>query len=351
MHPRAVDWSLFLLVAFEFCSGLGSFLIGRSEGQLVFVSHSVIGLSIIPLLFWKLYRVRRRVTVLQRWQPATLVSILTALAVVATIGTGIYWVMAQRPIAYPNGMILHTTAAIVLVLCYLWHLWLRFKPLQREYVQNRRTALRFVSLFAVGGMLWGVQEGANRRFDLPGVRRRFTGSRSSGEGQGNLAFPVTMWLFDNPRPIDRESWRLQINGAVAMPITFRYADLANLPQERQEVTIDCTGGWFSTQFWTGVCVGDLLGRVEPLPDARFVRFTSITGYRWSLPLADAHEALLATHVGGEALYHGHGAPLRLVAPGRRGFQWVKWVTAVEVLTTPDRGQWTAIFLSGVQRNV
>ncbi|MCB0086120.1 MAG: molybdopterin-dependent oxidoreductase, partial [Caldilineaceae bacterium] len=113
------------------------------------------------------------------------------------------------------------------------------------------------------------------------------------------------------------------------------------------VTIDCTGGWFATQAWTGIRVGDLLDQVEPTAQARFVRFTSVTGYRWSLPIAEARQALLATHVGGERLNHGHGAPLRLVAPGRRGFQWVKWVTAVEVLTEPDRGQWAAIFWSGV----
>jgi DMSO/TMAO reductase YedYZ molybdopterin-dependent catalytic subunit len=64
-----------------------------------------------------------------------------------------------------------------------------------------------------------------------------------------------------------------------------------------------------------------------------------------LPLAEARQALLALQVGDELRDHGHGAPLRLVAPGRRGFQWVKWVTQIEVLTKPDLGQWAAIFLS------
>ncbi|WP_367281021.1 molybdopterin-dependent oxidoreductase, partial [Thermoflexus sp.] len=41
-------------------------------------------------------------------------------------------------------------------------------------------------------------------------------------------------------------------------------------------------------------------------------------------------------------------PMRLVAPGRRGFQWVKWVVEVEVLSAPDPGQWIAIFLSGLR---
>ena len=43
--------------------------------------------------------------------------------------------------------------------------------------------------------------------------------------------------------------------------------------------------------------------------------------------------LLATTVGDETLSHRHGFPLRLVAPSRRGYQWVKWVTTLEVNDT------------------
>lgn len=347
MHPRAVDWSLFLLVAFEFCTGLGSFLIGRPEGQAIFVIHSIVGLSIILLLVWKFRRVTRRVIEPRRWQPVTVVSVLTGLAVLATIGTGLFWVTAQRPIDYPNGMILHTTAAIVLVICYLWHLWLRFKPLRRRHIQSRRTALRFLSLFAVGGALWIGQEVANRSLSLPGAQRRFTGSRNAGPGEGNHTFPVTMWMFDRPTPVDNTLWQLEVTGAVTTLVRLRYPDLADLPQSTQTVTIDCTGGWYSTQTWTGINVGELLILAQPTEDVRFVRFRSTTGYRWSLPLDEARNTLLATHVGDEPLSHGHGAPVRLVASGRRGFQWVKWVTAVEVLTARDHGQWAAIFLSGV----
>jgi DMSO/TMAO reductase YedYZ molybdopterin-dependent catalytic subunit len=64
---------------------------------------------------------------------------------------------------------------------------------------------------------------------------------------------------------------------------------------------------------------------------------SRTGYRWSFGLGDADALLLATHVGGEPLAHGHGAPCRLVAPGRRGFEWVKWVERIEVHDDLDPG--------------
>ena len=44
--------------------------------------------------------------------------------------------------------------------------------------------------------------------------------------------------------------------------------------------------------------------------------------------------MIATHLDGVPLAAGNGAPARLVAPGRRGFWWVKWVTAVEPSTRP-----------------
>lgn len=103
----------------------------------------------------------------------------------------------------------------------------------------------------------------------------------------------------------------------------------------------------TTQRWQGVRVERLLAEARPNAGAVAVSFKSLTGYRWSLPLSEAYGALLATHVGSTRLTHGHGAPIRLVALGRRGFQSVKWVTEIEVLTQPDRDQWQTIFLSGL----
>jgi DMSO/TMAO reductase YedYZ molybdopterin-dependent catalytic subunit len=44
--------------------------------------------------------------------------------------------------------------------------------------------------------------------------------------------------------------------------------------------------------------------------------------------------MLATHLDGAPIAPGNGAPVRLVAAGRRGFWWVKWVTSVRPSSRP-----------------
>lgn len=81
-------------------------------------------------------------------------------------------------------------------------------------------------------------------------------------------------------------------------------------------------------------VADLLQMAEVSSRAASVTFKSLTGYYRRFSLDEARRYLLATHVGGTMLSHGHGFPARLVAPGKRGFEWVKWVELIEVNETP-----------------
>ncbi|MDP9374220.1 MAG: molybdopterin-dependent oxidoreductase, partial [Chloroflexota bacterium] len=164
-------------------------------------------------------------------------------------------------------------------------------------------------------------------------RRRFTGSREADWGAPN-AFFVTQFLTDdpgdnNPAPIAPEAWSLRVTGRVERPLTLRYGDV--LGDSAVTATVDCTGGVYATREWRGAPVGQILDAAGIAPRATLVWFVSRTGYRWPLPLEEARRALLATHVGGEPLSHEHGFPLRLVAPERRGFQWIKWLDAIEVL--------------------
>src|SRR4029453_1527821 len=100
--------------------------------------------------------------------------------------------------------------------------------------------------------------------------------------------------------------------------------------DRVEAVLDCTGGWYARATWEGV----RLDRLLPPDAAGSLVVASATGYRRRLPLADARTLLLATRLDGRPLSAGHGFPARLVAPGRRGFWWVKWVTSIEPRPAP-----------------
>jgi DMSO/TMAO reductase YedYZ molybdopterin-dependent catalytic subunit len=342
--PRAVDWSIFAVVVLAAGSGVFSFLGVRPVWMPVFWFHRAVGLSLIALLGFKLARVRYRLTDSSRWQPSTVLSVLTLLTAAATITTGVVWVFGFTPeIPHFHFLSVHVGFGLLLVVLMVAHQRTRFRPPRRVDFDRRRTTLQYSALLVGGALTYRGQQLLNSAFGTPGADRRLTGSERK-DGSGNGSFPPTSWVADSPDPVNTESYELTVDGAVDSPLALSYEKLDS--DSSAEVLLDCTSGWYTEQEWRGVAVDDLLSRVSPTGEATHVRFVSVTGYRWSLPIEEARDAMLATHVGGERLSHGHGRPLRLVAPGRRGFQWVKWIERAEVRTRGDPAQWLATLISG-----
>jgi DMSO/TMAO reductase YedYZ molybdopterin-dependent catalytic subunit len=332
--PRGTDWGLALLVALGLSSGLATWFAGSPGGAWVFAAHALAGFALALLLVFKLRRVVPRIGARARRDPRTLRGLLALGLVLTVLVSGAVWSSAGRVlVAGYTVLFWHAAFGAVLAVVVLAHARVRAKPARRRDLIDRRQLLTAAALGAASLAAWQVQRPVQRALGLPGARRRFTGSYEAGSFRGN-AFPVTSWVADRPRPID-DGYRLAVVGLVRRPLAIAAVDLAR--GDTLTATLDCTGGFFSTQHWRGVALGRLLDEAGVEPGARHVRVISRTGYRWSFGLADARGLLLATHVGEEPLAHGHGAPCRLVAPGRRGFQWVKWVERIEVHEDPDPG--------------
>jgi uncharacterized membrane protein YozB (DUF420 family) len=340
--PRLVDWTILAAVTLALVTGLGSLLVGESSGAWVFVLHGAGALTLVVLLFFKFRRVRHRVT--GRWTATIALSVLLGIVTLGALTTGVAWVLGMHLDLWGWTLLsLHIGLGLLVVPLVLLHLRRRFRTPSTDDWKGRRTALQYTGIVASGALAWRANEAIIGSLDTPGENHRFTGSKPE-PGTGNR-FPATSWMLDDPDPIDVNDWRLYVTGLVDEPLSLAYDDLFTTGE--QHTILDCTSGWYTERDWQGVYVSDLLETTGVDEDGRWVVFHSVTGYRFGFPLSEADDLLLATHVDREQLSHGHGFPLRVVAPGRRGFQWVKWVTAVEVRRTRDIGQWLSIFISGI----
>ena len=344
-NPRVLDGSLLVGIAFVLATGVVSLYSGRPSRAWVFVTHGLGGLVLAGLVGLKLRRVRPRLRGV-RHSAVVALSALLAVVTVGAFASGVAWVFGASVDLGPWGLLnLHIGLGLVVAGLLAAHLVSRFRLPSRADFEGRRTALRYTAAVVAGAAVYRLQGTVNGALETAGAERRFTGSRETGSGDGN-AFPVTSWVADDPDPIEASSWSLTVDGAVAEPVELGYAELAD--DDERRALLDCTSGWYSEHDWQGVPVASLLSAAEPVDDAAWVSFRSVTGYRWSLPVDEARDALLATRVDGERLGHGHGFPMRLVAPGRRGFQWVKWVEEVRVTRRRDHIERVAIFVSGLR---
>jgi DMSO/TMAO reductase YedYZ molybdopterin-dependent catalytic subunit len=208
-------------------------------------------------------------------------------------------------------------AVTVLVAHFLLH---AVRPRRQD--ADRRALLRLAVLggaAAVATAAWDTWAATNRRF---------TGSVPKAE------LEVTAWINDGIPELDPAAYRLRA-GKAQLDLDAVLA----LPRETFEAVLDCTSGWYSSQRWQGVRLSVLLTAAGVTP-GRSVEVRSATGFARWFGAETLDNVWLVTHVGGFPLSYGHGFPARIVAPGRRGFWWVKWVTSIQ---PSDRPPWDQSF--------
>jgi len=134
--------------------------------------------------------------------------------------------------------------------------------------------------------------------------------------------------------VNIEQYRLDIEGLVETPLSLTYEEVLAYPSVTEVVLLNCPGIFTDNAEWTGVPVTALLEKAGIKPEAKAVVFQDIAGgYRQELPLEDimGNDSIFLAHtVAGQTLPAEHGYPLRLVAKGKYGYYWVKWVESIEV---------------------
>ncbi len=163
-----------------------------------------------------------------------------------------------------------------------------------------------------------------------------------GKGQqastpGKRLFTLSFWGVPRVSP---EEYSLTVDGLVRFPLSLSLDDLANYPAVDRQVTLDCVGGLRNVISARGVSFATFLERAEAAPDAATAVFHCADGYFTTHPVRDLIEtdAYLAYAINGQEI-PAHGYPLRLVAPGKYGYKWAKWVVRIELAAGSPMGYW------------
>jgi len=307
----------------------------------LFEIHRIAGWALIVLIPWKsaiaLRSLSRRFSISFDRGIMVVASVLLAIATLTILVLVLMWTWQIGPYyvwigpyAY-SAIGWHWGIALGLAPIFLIHVWRRWPRPKKVDFAGRRQALKLMGVGAAAIVGWGIAEALARAKESTGVQRRFTGSREHGSFSG-LDYPVTSGADQGKIRLDPLTWKLTVTGTVKSSLTLNYTDVLALSTSEITATIDCTGGWYSTQIWQGIRLVDLLAQAEPQAEKIRIVLRDVSGYTAHFTPAEASEILLATHVGGQVLDHWHGYPLRVVVPSRRGWHWVKWLTEIEIIT-------------------
>lgn len=154
-----------------------------------------------------------------------------------------------------------------------------------------------------------------------------------------------------------DPWAIEVAGAVKRPGTYSYDDLVRPhPAEERVYRHRCVEGWSMVVPWMGFPLGDLIRRLEPSSQAKYVEFTTLNDpaqmpgqrsnvlpwpYVEGLRMDEALHPLTLMVMGvyGKPLPNQNGAPLRLIVPWKYGFKGGKAIVRIRFTDTQPRTTW------------
>jgi len=202
---------------------------------------------------------------------------------------------------------------------------------------------------------------------LPGVRSAVAGALTMEKlsAYGDVASYNNFYEFGTdksdpaqhagtlkPRP-----WTVAVEGEVRKPKVYDLDELLKLAAMEERVyRLRCVEGWSMVIPWVGYSLAELIRRVEPTGNAKYVEFVTLAdkaqmpGIRSSvldwpyvegLRLDEAMHplTLLAFGLYGEVLPNQNGAPVRTVVPWKYGFKSGKSIVKIRFVEKEPRTAW------------
>lgn len=142
--------------------------------------------------------------------------------------------------------------------------------------------------------------------------------------------------------VDLNAYQLEITGLVDSSYSLSWEDILKLPAVSSDtILMYCVEGWEVWGNWKGILIKPLLDKARIQSQGEYVHFGCLDGYATSLPIdyLAKYNTILAYEVNGQPLKAENGYPLRLVAFGKYGYKWAKWINKVEVIDESQLGYW------------
>ncbi len=245
----------------------------------------------------------------------------------------------------------------------------------RAVYEQRRDWLRQMAAGAAGIAMAGwASRDALAQAARPGKLPALPGTRSAVAGALTMERPTTYadaTSYNNfyefgtgksdpaaraetlkPRP-----WTVSVEGEVKKPRSFDLDELLKLaPMEERIYRLRCVEGWSMVLPWVGYSLAELVRRVEPTGNAKYVEFVTLADraqmpglrsgvldwpYTEGLRMDEAMHplTLLAFGLYGEVLPNQNGAPLRLAVPWKYGFKSAKSIVKIRFVERMPRTSW------------
>jgi sulfoxide reductase catalytic subunit YedY len=153
-------------------------------------------------------------------------------------------------------------------------------------------------------------------------------------------------------------WTVAVGGLVHQPKTYDMDDLLKFEPEERIYRMRCVEAWSMVIPWQGFPLARLLEEVEPMSQARYVRFETlydpeqmprqeratfpwpyVEGLRLDEGMHDL--TILATGLYGQSLPPQNGAPIRLVVPWKYGFKSIKSIVKIDLVEEMPTSLWMA----------
>ncbi|PRC94771.1 protein-methionine-sulfoxide reductase catalytic subunit MsrP [Solimicrobium silvestre] len=152
-------------------------------------------------------------------------------------------------------------------------------------------------------------------------------------------------------------WSVSIEGEINKPMKLDLDSLMKIaPLEERIYRLRCVEGWSMVIPWIGFSLSNLIKKVEPNSNAKYIEFTTLADksqmpglregvldwpYVEGLRMDEAMHplALLTFGMYGEVLPNQNGAPVRMVLPWKYGFKSPKSIVKIRFTNKQPKTAW------------